>query len=459
MANKTLITNGAKISQVQQVYFSPVAVIPPVTNTPFASLYCFLARVDPWDDENNPPMPTEDVRYTKNVFKNIFAARHITATDISPVIQRIDWTSGTIYDVYDDTIDMMALDNNGMLLKMFYVKNKYDQVFKCLWNNNGGSSTVEPYFEPGTYNTNNVFQGSDMYKWKYMYTIDIGSKLKFMDTSWMPVPIGSNTPNPNTTAGSGSIDVINVTYGGGLYDPANAAITVTVTGDGTGATGTAVVSGSAITDIVVTNPGSNYTYANVSITSSLGFSATAVAPTSPIGGHGYDPISELACSHVMLSVEFNGSESGLIPTDITYHQVGILTNPTLNSLSNSTSGYTPASGDIYKTTTDFVVAPGFGTYQNDEIIYQGDSIDTATFFGTILSFDPATNVVRVLNMTGTPITNAPIKGAVSKTTRTLLQYITPDFQIFSGYISYIENRTGVQRSTDGIEQYRFVLGY
>ena len=106
-----------------------------------------------------------------------------------------------------------------------------------------------------------------------------------------------------------------------------------------------------------------------------------------------------------------------------------------------------------------MVAPGFGTYQNDEIIYQGDSIDTATFFGTILSFDPATNVVRILNMTGTPITNAPIKGAVSKTTRTLLQYITPDFQIFSGYISYIENRTGVQRSTDGIEQYRFVLGY
>jgi hypothetical protein len=30
---------------------------------------------------------------------------------------------------------------------------------------------------------------------------------------------------------------------------------------------------------------------------------------------------------------------------------------------------------------------------------------------------------------------------------------------FSGYISYIQNRSAVQRSSDGIEQFKFVLGY
>jgi len=458
MANQTLLTYNAKVSSVEQLYFSPVAVVPPLTS-PLSSLYVFLSKVDPWTDDNNPPVPEQSQKYIKQTFKNIFAVKNITSNDLTPVIQRINWTSGNTYDFYSDDVDMFAVNPDGSLVYNFYVHNTYDQVFKCLWNNNS-PSTVMPYFEPGTYGTDNIFQGDDNYKWKYMYTIDTGTKDKFMDANWLPVPVGANTPNPLvTSAGSGDIEVINVSQGGTGYDPANSVVSVVITGDGTGATATANVVNGSIFDVIVTNPGTNYSYSNVIIQSTTGSNAVVFGPTSPIGGHGYDPISELACSHVMLSVEFNGSESGLIPTDITYHQVGILTNPTLNSLSNSTSGYTPASGDIYKTTTDFVVAPGFGTYQNDEIIYQGDSIDTATFFGTILSFDPATNVVRVLNMTGTPITNAPIKGAVSKTTRTLLQYITPDFQIFSGYISYIENRTGVQRSTDGIEQYRFVLGY
>jgi hypothetical protein len=49
------------------------------------------------------------------------------------------------------------------------------------------------------------------------------------------VPVGQNTPNPiQTAAGSGDIEVINVTDGGSGYDTANGAITVTITGDTTG---------------------------------------------------------------------------------------------------------------------------------------------------------------------------------------------------------------------------------
>lgn len=462
MANKTLTTNTAKVSQVEQLYYSPVAVVPPLTQIPLTTMYCFLAKVEAWPDDNNPPVPTQDVKSLKTIFKNIFAARHITTNNISPVVKRVDWSSGSVYDYYRDDVDMTELDSNGNLVRTFYVKNKYDQVFKCLWNNNaavsGATSTVEPYFEPGTYNTNNIFLGSDGYKWKYLYTVDIGSKLRFMDNTWMPVSVGGNTPNPATAAGAGSIDVINVFNGGQLYDPSNNIIHVTITGDGTGASGTAVVEGNAIKDITVNSSGTGYTYANVAITSSAGFGAQAISPSSPIGGHGYDPISELGCTNVMISVEFNGSEGGIIPTDIDYHQIGIVINPTLKSLNDSPYGYVPASGDIYKVTTDFIVAPGFGVFQGDETIFQGDE-SNPSFFGTILSFDPASDVVRVLNITGTPTTNAPIKGATSKTTRTLLQYVEPDFEIFSGYISYIENRTGVQRSSDGIEQYRFVIGY
>jgi len=462
MANKILIANGAKVSQVEQAYFSPVAVVPPFTEIPLSTMYCFLSKVETWTDPENPPTPTQDVKSIKQIFKNMFVAKKITSNDISPVIERIDWEVNTVYDYYKDDVDMFAVDSNGYLLKHFYVKNRYDQVFKCLWNNNGGDSTSEPYFQPGAYNTNNVYQGDDNYKWKYMFTVDSGSKLKFMDTSWIPVPVGDNTPSPFSTAGAGSIDVINVLDGGALYDPSNSAITVTVTGDGTGAVATAVVPDgmNAITDITVVNPGSGYTYANVAITSSQGFGAIVEASTSPVGGHGYDPISELGCSRVMFSVEFSGSENSIIPTDVEYFQVGIVSNPTLKSLRNSQYGYEPASGEIYKTYTELTVAPGFGTYSNGEVVYQGES-SNPTFYGTILSFDPASNIISVLNMSGTPTLNQPIKGRNTNTSRTLLLYDAnqPDFQIFSGHMTYIENRAGVQRSVDGIEQYKFVLGY
>lgn len=461
MANKTLIANGAKVSQVEQLYYSPVAVVPPFTNIPLGTLYCFLSKVDPWENDVDPPVPLEDVKSIKQIFKNMFVAKHITSNDISPVLERIDWETGTIYDYYRDDVNMVEMDSNGYLVKKFYIKNRYDQVFKCLWNNNGQPSTVEPHFQPGVYNTNNVFQGSDNYKWKYMYTIDSGSKLKFMDSAWIPVPVGDNTPNPFTDAGAGSIDVINVTDGGALYDPGTSVITVTITGDGTGALATAnVPTGlNAITDINVINPGSGYTYANVSISSDTGFGAQAFAPTSPIGGHGYDPISELGCTRVMISVNFEGDENGVLPTDTTYHQVGIVSSPTLKSLKDSVYGYVPASGSIYRTYTEFTVAPGFGEFSNGETLVQTDASGAVTFTGTILNFSHDSNIIRVLNMSGTPVLNSRVKGETSLTSRTLLKINEPDFQIFSGYISYIENRASVQRSTDGIEQYKFVLGY
>ena len=60
----------------------------------------------------------------------------------------------------------------------------------------------------------------------------------------------------------------------------------------------------------------------------------------------------------------------------------------------------PANSSIYKTTTDLVVAAGFGTFNIDETVYQGTSLETATWTGTVLSFDVASNVVNVINMEG-----------------------------------------------------------
>jgi hypothetical protein len=459
MTNQTLLTYAAKVSQIEQIYYSPVIILPSEPDVPFSSIYAFLSKVDPWplDANSNPiiPQPTQDQLSIKQTFKNMFVVKNITSNDISPVIPRISWTTGTIYTDYRDDRDMFALNEDGSLMYQFYIINQYDQVFKCLWNNNDQESTVEPYFEPGNYGTNNIFQGEDGYKWKFMFTVDTGTAVKFMDSNWIPVPVGQNTPDPGVnSAGAGNIDVINVISGGSNYDEANAVININVTGDGLGANAVANVVNGQIVDIIVNNPGGNYTYSNVTITSDQGSGAYAIAPTSPVGGHGHDPVSELGASRIMITSEFNGSEGGIIPTDITYYQTGFIVNPT--SLS---SNHYPANGSIYSTTTDLIVAPGFGQYASDEIIWQGPTYDTKTFFGTVLSFDTANNVAKLINTTGTPANNAPVFGRSTSTTRTLLSYNNPNFVILSGYLSYVENRVGVTRSPDGIEQIKIVLGY
>jgi hypothetical protein len=156
----------------------------------------------------------------------------------------------------------------------------------------------------------------------------------------------------------------------------------------------------------------------------------------------------------MVTVEFNSDENGNLPTDIDFRQVGLLVNPTALSTYPA-----PANSAIYKTTTDVVVAPGFGVFAEDETVFQGSTLETATFTATVLSYDTASNVIRLINTVGEYTVNAPIFGNSSLTARTVLTVSTPDFVLFSGYLTYIENRESVQRSADGIEQFKFVLGY
>lgn len=456
-ANTGILTYNNGYYQTSSIYYSPTATITS-TGRPVGSFYCFLSRVQSWATETLPPQPTQDQKYLKQTFKNMFVAKKITTNDMALVIERINWTSGIVYDYYDDSVDMYALDTNDSILKHFYVKNKFDQVFKCLWNNNGGVSTYEPYFEPGTFNANQIFQAADDYKWKYMYTISSGLKLKFMDDAWIPVPTGNNIPNPTQTyAGYGSIDVINVTDGGSGYDPANSIITISITGDGKFASANAVVSGGVITDITVANTGTNYTYANATIISASGSGAIAVAPTSPVGGHGFDPASELGARHVMLTAKFDKDESGNLPTDIDFRQLGVLVNP--YAYFGTSIGLANAS--VYKVTTDFTLSTGFGVYTPDEIVYQSATglYADATYEATVLSFDNINNKIKLINTFGTPVNSTILYGRTTGTARAVLLQETPSFIPFSGYLTYLENREPVQRNADGSEQFKLVLGF
>jgi hypothetical protein len=103
-----------------------------------------------------------------------------------------------------------------------------------------------------------------------MYTVTTANALKFLTTDYIPVQTlasdgGEDQWDVQAAAVNGSINIIKVTSGGSGYATAPA---VTITGDGSGATATAVLSNGRIQKITMTNYGSGYRWANITITGS-----------------------------------------------------------------------------------------------------------------------------------------------------------------------------------------------
>ena len=169
-------------------------------------LYAVLGRNRAYTDENNPDTPIEtDNNKQYELWRDAVAGRKITAGDVEHVVPRYNWTAGTVYAMYRDT-------DKTMYERAFYVFTSENNVYKCLNNNKGAASTVEP-----TGYSTKVFTLSDGYTWKYMYTISLGQADKFLTAAYMPVRTLANTDISaegdrqlaiQNAAANGSIEVI-----------------------------------------------------------------------------------------------------------------------------------------------------------------------------------------------------------------------------------------------------------
>lgn len=57
----------------------------------------------------------------------------------------------------------------------------------------------------------------------------------------------------------------------------------------------------------------------------------------PVGGHGSNAVEELFASNIMMTVRWDGSEDGIVPSDIDYRQIGLWANP-LDAEGNPVTG-------------------------------------------------------------------------------------------------------------------------
>jgi hypothetical protein len=191
-----------------------------------AIYHYFIGKTLEWEDEQTPPLPVNYQSYENDTRNNIIQTKQIAINDVALVVPRIDWIGGTIYDMFDDNISAQNPSNSGAITlkdSKFYVITEDFNIYKCIFNNNGGVSTVEP---TGTGSTN--FETADGYIWKFISFVPLGLRNKFLTSEFIPITKSIK----NQYYSSGTITSYNILDGGSDYDPNETYIVIQ--GDGSG---------------------------------------------------------------------------------------------------------------------------------------------------------------------------------------------------------------------------------
>lgn len=173
--------------------------------------YVFVGKPEPFTSDSAPPQPNQTVQEVViDAYADMIVGKRVTTGDVKLMVPRYDWVSNTVYDVYTHT-------DADLYTKQFYVvvnEGINHAVFKCIGNNNGNPSTIPPDVY-ATSPQDTVYETADGYQWKFLYNIPDSTFRKFATSKFIPV-----TPNANVTANavSGSIDYLDVSYGGSNYN-------------------------------------------------------------------------------------------------------------------------------------------------------------------------------------------------------------------------------------------------
>ncbi len=361
------------------------------------SVYIGIGKADAWSTttsditDTTPFTPSDRIDDISEAYQNMIGMKKVSSSDISHIVPRHTWTSGTTYIAWDS-------DDATIYDKAFYVITSEFKIYKCI--EASGASTVEP-----THIETDPQLESDGYKWKYLQTVTVTDAEKFLTVSYMPIQTiqmpttstGGNGSSSSATitltaaneyikagmlvTGTGitagdvvvsitgttlvidnartvangttltfgrladtdinyanqtaQINSLNATKAAGIEriemvtagSSYETTPTLTITGDGTGAAATAVMVSNALSSITVTNKGTDYTVADIVVVGGGGTEATARAVIAPQDGHGVDPISELGAFYVGINTLLSGSESGDLTVGQDFRQVSLIKNP------------------------------------------------------------------------------------------------------------------------------------
>lgn len=416
------------------------------------NLYIALARSDSFVEPSN----ISSKKFQLQSRHGLIAVK--TLSGISYVVPTIEWTSGEQYEQYN---------NENESQTNFYVLNSNREVFLCVEqgriNNVVQNSIIEPTAAAANFRAKTFITG-DGYKWRYLYKMSNLAYSTFKTNSYMPVKriksIITTIPEEidqlilQDSSISGEILGIYIDSAGTNYITTP---TITITGNGTGASFTAEINAGSIVAVRVDSDtangsflhGSGYDFADITLSEG---NASLRAIYGPREGTTFDPTVTLKANSVMFETQFEEDEVGTILTNgNNFYQVLLMKG--LKKYSND-SDFIGNSGNALKilnlssisdrtgfsnlvTTVDETVAAKFVAFDsaagNKLYYYQ----DESTGFGI---FEVGDTVVSGLE------------------TGVVQSIINPDVDAYSGEILYINNLSNpIDRASGQIEDVRIVI--
>jgi len=494
ITNKFRLNNAEQFSEsfseaANEVYYLGIG-----RPQPFGTLTRPDGRTDYEGTDALPNTPADSISREFYTYDDLVAAKRITGSNVSFVIPRRNWTAGTIYDIYrhdygeytTGSTSVRKTSNSGattLFDSNFYVLSSARNVYKCLDNNGGATSTDEP-----TGVSTSVITTTDSYKWKFMYTLSAAQQANFLSTDFMAVSPNSNPSsdqsNVISAAVDGSIDIVKIKTPGSGGN--NGTFTnIPIRGDGSGGLATVVVGGGQVTSVTVTTPGTGYTFATISNAQIVAAGATNLAGSEldviipPKGGHGANAQEELGAFFVMMNTSLEGTESansGDFSAVNDFRKIALFRNPTKSNaaVTNNTARLTKA--------IKIADSPTPGTFTPDEEINQA----TTGAVGKVVEWDATNKILYYIQTrhndagvdadgnqtafsganvitgqggsapTGTPDTSST--GTVNNVSFTS-GYSVPEIDHDTGDVLYIENRTPIQRAPDQTENIKLVIEF
>ena len=435
-----------------------------------AKYYIGVGKPDSYDSSDTTSTPINSNFEEQEARSNLMSVKRVD--NVSYVIPRFNWTSGTIYDAWSDA-------SVGVPSNTFYVLTEDNEVYICIQKGidntgNANQSTVKPSFTNAGVAETAIFQTADGYKWKLAYTLSTARANIFLTSGFMPVEYVKNITGPNTVqtqqktieanADSGAIVGVRIIDGGTGY--VGATTQVNFLGNGSGASATATISGGSIVKVEMNDSaaavgnggGRDYSYASATVTGN----ATLKPILSSKNGLGSDILRDLKASSVMFNVKTVGNENNTFTTLNDFRQITLFRG--LHTHAGAGSPAVPITGTGYKVGrfVDLTQNASAVSISADATITD----DTLGVTATIIEKDsdgsnPAggkarlrfiqnqNNVMGAFGANNTLNTSSFTVGTHGDSNG----YV----DIYSGDLLYIENRAKIQRANDQTEDIKIIL--
>ena len=370
-------------------------------------------------------------------------------TDYIPV-RKIAGSGNPEFDV-NGQIDTITITNTG---------SSYETAPTVIINGDGVGAVATASISGGEVTSISLTNAGEGYSFAYITFSGGGGSGAEATVTLGATESGTAQEDVENAAIPGTIDRIEIVNGGIDYVEGDAA--VSIVGDGSGAEAVLTIDANdgSITGVTVTNQGSGYTFATITIDSVEGSGAELISVISPRAGHGANAQKELFATNLGFSVNLTNDNADLFLNN-DFRQIGVIKNPLIPGSglnfqdSTGTCCYViqvldPNNYDL----DDLIVTDSGGIfYVIQKVDADGDgtveSIYLLPIIPIITSSSLLTNTTK--NITGLVInTDVPVH---------IDPVAIPEIDSKTGEIIYLDNREFIVRQADQVEKIRAILKF